>query len=138
MTELKESDIFIFASPIEACSNSLLEALHCGLPAIAASGSSNLELVGQGGEIFTQPEEIPQLLEKIVKNYSTYQSNINNPAIEEVGKKYHEFIVHVFKQIQSARQKPNSFNLMDYIKFRMLVNCCKVSERVGRLAGFMR
>ncbi|MFZ0034222.1 MAG: glycosyltransferase, partial [Sedimentisphaerales bacterium] len=32
--KLKESDVFIFASPIEACSNSLLEALHCGLPAV--------------------------------------------------------------------------------------------------------
>jgi len=50
--ELKKSDIFLFASRIEACSNSLLEALHCGLPVVGAFGSSNHEIIGKGGELF--------------------------------------------------------------------------------------
>jgi len=136
--QLKKSDIFIFASSIEACSNSLLEALHCGLPAVAASGSSNPELVAQGGEIFTQPEEMPQLLEKIVQNHSTYQSNIDNPSIEKIGKKYYEFITHLFKQIQSEGHRSNSFGGLDYIKFVISINRWRMVERLGRLAGFMR
>ncbi len=52
-SELKKNDIFIFASPIEACSNSLLEALSCGLPVIAINSSSNPELVARGGKFLT-------------------------------------------------------------------------------------
>jgi len=133
--KLKENDIFIFASPIEACSNSLLEALHCGLPSIAAAGSSNPAIVGKGGEIFTSPDEIPQLLEKIVKTYATYQSNINNPSIGEVGKKYYDFISQTYSQFQEDGAKYKSFKWFNYAKFVILTACCKFSDRIGRITG---
>lgn len=131
--KLKENDIFIFASPIEACSNSLLEALHCGLPAIAAAGSSNPEVVGKGGEIFTSPDEIPQLLEKIVKNYTTYQANINNPSIEDVGKQYYDFIAQTYSRFQEDGKKHKSFKWFGYTKFMILTACCKFSDRLSRI-----
>lgn len=131
--KLKENDIFIFASAIEACSNSLLEALHCGLPVIAAAGSSNPEVVSKGGEIFTNPDEIPQLLEKIVINYTTYQANINNPSIEEVGKQYYGFIAQTYSRFQEDNAKHKSFKWFDYAKFAILTACCKFSGRLSRI-----
>ncbi len=131
--KLKENDIFIFASPIEACSNSLLEALHCGLPAIAAAGSSNPEVVGKGGEIFTSSDEIPQLLEKIVKNYTTYQANINNPSIEDVGKQYYDFITQTYSRFQEDRTKHKSFKWFDYAKFIIIMACYKFLGRLSRI-----
>lgn len=131
--KLKENYIFIFASPIEACSNSLLEALHCGLPAIAAAGSSNPEVVGEGGEIFTNPDEIPQILEKIVKNYTTYQSNINNPSIQDVGKQYYDFIAQTYSRFQDDGTKHKSFKRFDYAKFVILTACCKFLDRLNRI-----
>jgi len=131
--KLKENDIFIFASPIEACSNSLLEAMHCGLPAIAASGSSNPELIGKGGEIFSRPEEIPALLEKIIKNYHQHQANIAVPSIEEVGEQYYYFMTEVYNKVQSGRQKNKSFGLMDFITVQTQLCYLKLCGFIGRL-----
>ena len=129
--KLKESDIFIFASPIEACSNSLLEALHCGLPAVGPDQSSTPELIGRGGETFSRPGEIPDLLEKIAKNYYGYQTNIYNPSIEEVGKRYYDFMTRV----ESAKEKPRSFDWTGRIRVQAAVAAWKLSERLSNIAG---
>lgn len=111
--ELKRSDIFIFASRFEACSNSLLEALHCGLPAVVVNGSSNAEIVGHGGEMFEKVEDIPGLLERIVGDYEGYQSRIDNSSIDKVGQQYYEFICLVHENFN-----PVTFGLVDYLKLR--------------------
>jgi glycosyltransferase involved in cell wall biosynthesis len=128
--KLKENDIFIFASPIEACSNSLLEALHCGLPVVGIDGSSNPKLIGKGGEIFTCCDEIPNLLEKIAKNYNKYQANICNPSMKEVGEQYYDFMTQVHHQVQSGRQKRKSFRWMDYIMVQTTIYRCRLSTRI--------
>ena len=56
--QLREHDIFIFASEREACSNSLLEALHCGLPVVCRDSSSNPEVVKKGGIFFDDKHEM--------------------------------------------------------------------------------
>jgi glycosyltransferase involved in cell wall biosynthesis len=131
--KLKECDVFIFASPIEACSNSLLEALHCGLPVVGVNGSSNPEIIGKGGEVFDQPDDIPALLEKITNNYKGYQANINNPSIEDVGKKYYDFITHSYGQSGLPERKHGSFGWLGYVKFRMLVSYYRLAGRLCRL-----
>jgi glycosyltransferase involved in cell wall biosynthesis len=132
--KLKENDIFIFASPIEACSNSLLEALHCGLPVVGPDQSSTPELIGAGGETFSKSEEIPDLLEKITENYHKYQTNICNPLMEDVGKRYYDFIVRV----QSAGGKVKSLGWVDRIRLRAVIAGWRFSERFGGIAAAVR
>ncbi len=127
--KLKESDIFVFASPIEACSNSLLEALHCGLPAVGPDQSSTPELIGKGGETFSKPAEIPPLLDKITKNYHEYQTNIYNPSIEDVGKRYYDFMTRV----ESDKEKTTSFAWTGRIRVQAAVLACKLSERINSI-----
>jgi glycosyltransferase involved in cell wall biosynthesis len=129
--KLKESNIFIFASPIEACSNSLLEALHCGLPAVGPDQSSTPELIGRAGETFSKPDEIPFLLEKITADYHGYQANIKNPSMEKVGKRYYDFIT----EVQTSKQKMKSYGWMGYIRVRAEILKWKLSERIGNLIG---
>jgi glycosyltransferase involved in cell wall biosynthesis len=129
--KLKESDIFIFASPIEACSNSLLEALHCGLPAVGPDQSSTPELIGKGGETFSKPAEVPHLLEKITKNYRKYQTSICNPSMEDVGKRYYDFMTRV----ESHKEKTKSFAWTDRIRVQAAVMTWKFSERLSSIAG---
>lgn len=93
---LKNSDIFIAASQNDPCSNSLIEALHCGLPSLVLNSGGHPEIVRQGGEIFEAKEQIPSLLEKIINNYSDYVSSIKVQSIEEVGKAYYDFIQEVY------------------------------------------
>lgn len=125
--KLKESDIFIFASPIEACSNSLLEALHCGLPAVGPNKSSTPELIGKGGETFSCHTEIPVLLEKITADYQKYQAGISNPSIEEVGKRYYDFMA----QVQSVGESKKSFGWINRLCVRAAVLGWKLSEKLG-------
>ena len=88
---LKQHHIFIFPSKIEACSNALLEALHCGLPVVAYDGSSNPEIVGSAGELFAKLEEIPALLQQITDRYEQYQPAEQLPALDLVAQAYLDF-----------------------------------------------
>ena len=92
---LKQHHLFIFPSKIEACSNALLEALHCGLPVVAYDGSSNPELVGSAGELFTTPDEIPALLENITRDYEAYQAPQHLPTLETVAQRYLDFFTSI-------------------------------------------
>jgi glycosyltransferase involved in cell wall biosynthesis len=116
--ELKNSDIFITASQKDPCSNSLIEALHCGLPAIVLKDGGHPELLGMGGEIFTSAEEIPSLLEKIVADYSNYQNNIQLPSLEQVGEAYYKFMETVFIKTQQGEYIPKQFHWFDYFKIK--------------------
>ncbi len=89
MAELfRGHDIYVTASRNDPCSNSLIEALACGLPAIYLQSGGHPEIVNQAGAGFEAAEQIPELLEKIVDEYDAYHSRISNPSIQEVSKSY--------------------------------------------------
>jgi len=125
--QLRKSDIFIFASLLEACSNSLLEAMHCGLPVIAANSSSNPQIVNRAGELFNSPKEILGLIEMISGNYNYYTSNINNSSIKDVGTRYLMFAENVFKNHRHEKEKFGLFNYLN-VSSRLL------STKIGMLA----
>lgn len=95
VAHLQRADIFIFASLIEACSNTLLEALACRVPVIAFAGSSNTELVGNGGCLFENVEEIPRLLERIIDHHADYQAASKVASLTEISQAYYSFIMTV-------------------------------------------
>jgi glycosyltransferase involved in cell wall biosynthesis len=137
--ELKKNDVFIFASPVEACSNSLLEALHCRLPVIATNSSSNPELVTKAGEVFDHPDEIPELLDKVVNHYADYQAAISNPSAGEVGKQYCDFIDYVYRKVQSGSVKRKHFGRLSYIGVMATIYRWRLSERMpGIIDRFMK
>ncbi|MBE0654781.1 MAG: glycosyltransferase family 4 protein [Bacteroidales bacterium] len=85
---LRESDIFITASLHDPCSNSLLESLACGLPVLYVNSGGHGELVKDAGLSFTDPSEIPALLEQMINRYSTFQRLINIPTLDHVAHQY--------------------------------------------------
>jgi len=89
---LKQHDVFITASKNDPCSNSLIEALSCGLPAIYLNDGGHPEIVKTGGLPFENPEEILLQLTKIVNNYDTFQKSIQVENIESVYNKYMEML----------------------------------------------
>lgn len=111
---LRANDIFIFASKIEACSNSLLEALHTNLPCIAYSGSSNPEILGSHGLLFSNKEEIPELLNKIVINYESFLKSFSNlKKIEHIADSYVSF----FKELDNNNNNSTFSYYKIYITF---------------------
>ena len=131
--ELKKSDIFITASRIECCSNSLIEALHCGLPVIAPNRSSYPEIIGKAGMLFERPEEIPAKLELIVENYEQYQKNINLPTIEEVGAMYYNFFESIYRKVKNGEYRPKKLKRLDFVKIQSTLFYWQLSNKFNSL-----
>jgi len=85
---LRRSDIFITASLHDPCSNSLIEAVSCGLPAIYARSGGHAEIVKEAGLGFSAVEEIPQLLEQLVDEYAVRRARISVPSLAQVADQY--------------------------------------------------
>jgi len=85
---IRNHDIYITASLHDTCSNALLEGLACKLPAIYADSGGNAEIVRDAGFGFTRKEEIPGLLEQLVREYFKRQKLISIPSIKEVADQY--------------------------------------------------
>ena len=86
--QLRAHDIFITASLHESCSNALIEALSCGLPALYAQSGSNGELAKDGGVPFADRNEVPDRLSQLVDDYEYHQSRIAAPVLSEVADQY--------------------------------------------------
>ena len=87
---LRSHDIFVMASRNDCCSNSLIEALACGLPVVYHSSGGNGELAGRSGLGFMSAEEIPVLLEKIASGYPGFVEAIHIASLKEVTDRYLE------------------------------------------------
>jgi len=90
---LRASDIFITGSRNDPCSNALLEALSCGLPALFLNSGGHREISGDGGFSFDKAEEIPSLLQRLTSEYEEIQSRIRVPSIAEVAERYLEVLM---------------------------------------------
>lgn len=93
MAELfREHDIYVTASKNDPCSNSLIEALTCGLPAVYLKSGGHPEIVRQAGMGFDSAEEIPEALDQISVQYEAFQSRISLPSMQEVCDSYLEVL----------------------------------------------
>ena len=86
--QLRQHDIFVTASRHDPCSNALLEALACGLPALYLQSGGHPELVGEAGLGFTEPDEVVAQLPRLVADYQAYQALIKVPSIAEIADQY--------------------------------------------------
>lgn len=85
---LRQHDIYITASLYDPCSNALIEALSCGLPAIYADSGGHPEIVGQAGFGFSSQEEIPPLLDRLVDEYESRRDQISLHTLAHVTDQY--------------------------------------------------
>ncbi len=113
---LRKSDIYITASKKDPCSNSLIEALSCGLPAVVLNDGGHPELIDQGGEIFDSPGEIVEKIEKIRHNYDQYVNNLPQYHLADTAKQYSDFIEDVFKKVENKELAVKKFSLADCIR----------------------
>jgi len=90
--ELRRHDVYVAASRDDPCSNALLEALACGLPAAYLESGGHPELVGEAGLPFRTDEELPDVLERLVADLDGFRARICVPPIEEVADRYLEVL----------------------------------------------
>ena len=119
---IRRSDIFIFASKIESCSNLLLEAMSCGIPILLRNASSNLEIFNGNGVIFENDIDSIKKLEELVKKYNKIKT------IKEI--KFNDIYYKYIKYIYQIQIKGNSkrINYIYFLKMVLLIYFYKVFE----------
>jgi len=85
---LREHDVYLAASHDDPCSNALLEALACGLPAVYRASGGHPELVGDAGVPFDAPEDVPDALVSLAADLDGYRSHIEVPSLAAVADAY--------------------------------------------------
>jgi glycosyltransferase involved in cell wall biosynthesis len=90
--ELRRHDLYVAASRDDPCSNALLEALACGLPAAYLESGGHPELVGAGGLPFRADAELPGVLDRLVDGIEGYRAAISTPALADVADRYLEVL----------------------------------------------
>jgi len=127
--QLKKHDIFITASQKDPCSNSLIEALHCGLPAIVLNDGGHPEIVKNGGEIFNGEKDILGKINKVAQNYKRYQKAIDLPSMEKIAKEYYQFAQKIFNDYQKKTYIPKKINLLQQGEIALLMLYQKIKNK---------
>jgi glycosyltransferase involved in cell wall biosynthesis len=89
---LREHDAYIAASRDDPCSNALIEALTCGLPAAFLRSGGHPELVGEAGVGFDDPEELPAALSQLASELDRRRAAIRVPSLSDVADRYLEVL----------------------------------------------
>jgi glycosyltransferase involved in cell wall biosynthesis len=89
---LRAHDVYLAASRGDPCSNALLEGLACGLPAAFLRSGGHPELVGEGGIGFDDPEELPDVLDRLAAELEQRRAAIRVPVLSEIADRYLEVL----------------------------------------------
>jgi hypothetical protein len=135
---LRSYDIYITASRNDPCSNSLIEALHCGLPALVYNDGGHPEIVGNGGLVFSRAEEIPVMLESLSDNLDHYRENISLPDIEAVAESYFNFSMQISAIQPSRRHEHVSSFLESYKNYCMSIRPSLLQRILSKSKSLLR
>jgi glycosyltransferase involved in cell wall biosynthesis len=89
---LRTHDVYLATSRDDPCSNALLEALACGLPAAYLRSGGHPELVGEGGIGFDEAAELPDVLEQLRAELPQLRARIRVPTLVDVADRYLEVL----------------------------------------------
>jgi glycosyltransferase involved in cell wall biosynthesis len=87
---LRAHDAYLAASRDDPCSNALLEALACGLPAAYLRSGGHPELVGDGGIGFDDAADLPDVFDQLRAELESRRAAIHVAALADVADRYLE------------------------------------------------
>ena len=110
---LRTQHVFLGLSHGEPCSNAIMEAMHCGLPALIRNDGGNSEFAPFGAVLYDKDEDIAALLQKIREDYAAYRQALCPPSIDKIAEAYLAFAASLLNG--KIRKKISPFA---YAKFR--------------------
>ena len=125
---LRNHHFFVSASFREACSNSLLEAMHCGCVPIARNNSSHPEIIADAGVLFEGQADILTAIERAAENYEEFKAKNILPSIQDVGERYFKFCTKVHEGKDTSMK---NFSFVKAISFIWSEIQFKIEQRLG-------
>lgn len=120
---IESSDVFIFASKIESCSNLLMEAMATGIPILVVDGTSNNEIFNSNGYIFKDKTDVINKLEKLVDNYE--QLNLEKRYyLEDAINKYNNFFRDTIKD-----KEKNKLSIIEILELTLTLFYFKIENK---------
>ncbi len=113
---LRSNDIFITASINDPCSNSLIEALSCGLPAVVRNSGGHPELIGEGGLTFEGARDILSKIDEVAANLASFRGRIKAQDMDTTGAAYYDFCKRIHDKAGAGEYTPKRFKLADYLR----------------------
>ncbi len=107
---LKQHDIYITPSQNDPCSNSLIEALTCGLPAVVLNDGGHPELLNKGGLTFQNESDVIKKIETVASNYSEYKNSLPVFSIDSATKDYYKFCEKILNNVAEKKYQPKQIN----------------------------
>jgi len=101
---LRQHDIFLTASRSDPCSNSVLEALACGLPVAALNSGGHPELVGEGGRLFDGVDNVLACIDAVAAARGPLAAAIPHRRLESVAQAYAGFCHDVLAAARPAKR----------------------------------
>ncbi len=125
---LRSSDLFITATQHESGSNSLMEALHCGLPAAARNSGSHPELVGSGGVLFDGKEDVLKAIESLSSNLELFRSRIKVLSDAKTANLYYTFCTYI-----AENTVPKHYRNSELINYKLMKAQQQVAELIRKV-----
>lgn len=121
--ELKKYDLYITASQSDPCSNSLIEALSCGLKVIGLQDGGHTEIINKNGRTFRTESELLELIECCNK--------IPYPLTEEYSLEHSvdKYVDFFRKTLESS---PRIINKWQFNKLRALQSLIELKSILGK------
>jgi glycosyltransferase involved in cell wall biosynthesis len=85
---LRAQDAYLAPSFDDPCSNALIEALACGLPAVYRESGGHPELVGAAGVPFREDDELGDALDTLVGEIDDRRASITVSSLASVADRY--------------------------------------------------
>lgn len=128
--ELRQRDIYITASKNEACSNALIEALSCGLPAVCLNSGSNPEILKKGGLLFNGTEELCKTIDEVAEHYDEYRNKIQVYAMDEVALRYVNLSEQLVDKMRAGIYIPKKIGRCEEYKIKAVICYAKLCSQL--------
>ena len=115
--ELRSGDIYLSLSRNDSCSNSLVEAIGCGLVPVVIDSGGNPELVGVRELIFETVSDAASILRKDLATLRGYAEKIRPNTALEITMKYADFASQIDQTTarKNRRMTFEVFVVLDYL-----------------------
>ena len=108
---IRQTDIFIFPSIVESCSNTLLEAMSCRVPVVALNSSSNPEIFNGYGKLFDNKKDL-------IKKINTINFKIKHKIKNEKKQNVENLYINFFKK--NFKRKKLNFFILIFLRIYLL------------------